>query len=108
MSETIASIAIDDPVESHERQAIEVTITMKDGTRRWCFFVTPEGIPNYGDFLDSDHSVRIHFGASHMIVVSRISEDIVLKTLYHIDKVGEIERSTLEIKDTEQVDAQNP
>ena len=99
MGETIASITIEDPVGAHAQQAIEITVTLSDGTRRWCFFVTPEGIPNYGDFLDDDHSVRLHFGAAHMIVVSKISEDIIRKTLFHIQSVGELERSTLQIED---------
>lgn len=102
MSETIASINIEDPIEVHDQRAIEVTVTLVDGSRRWCFFVTPEGIPNYGDYLDSDKDVRIHFGAAHMIVISRISEEIIRKTLAHIDNVGELERSTVPIQDTEQ------
>ncbi|MEM7397079.1 MAG: hypothetical protein AAF492_32540, partial [Verrucomicrobiota bacterium] len=61
-------------------------------------------IPNYGDFLDSDHSVRIHFGAAHMIVISRISDDIIRKTLFHIQEIGELKRSTLEVKDADEVD----
>lgn len=107
MSETIANIEIEDSIESHHQRAIEVTITLRDGSRRWCFFVTPEGIPNYGDYLDSDKDVRIHFGAAHMIVVSRISDEIVRKTLAHIDDLGELERSTLAIQETEQVSGGN-
>ena len=107
MGETIANIEIEDPVDAHDQRAIEVSVIMTDGTRRWCFFVTPQGIPNYGDFLDSDHSVRIHFGATHMIVISKISEEIIRETLLHIQKVGELERSTLEIRNTEQADGGN-
>lgn len=102
MSETITSINIEDSIEMHDQRAIEVTVTLLDGSRRWCFFVTPEGIPNYGDYLDSDKDVRIHFGASHMIVISRISEEIIRKTLAHIDNVGELEMSTAVVQNTEQ------
>ncbi len=97
MNETIAIIEIEDPIEVHDQRAIEVTVTLQDGSRRWCFFVTPEGIPNYGDHPDGDKDVRIHFGAAHMIVTSKISEEIIRKTLGHIDKAGELVNSTLEI-----------
>ena len=102
MSETITSISIDDPLDTHDQQAIVVTITLQNGSRRWCFFVTPEGVPNFGDYLDSDKSVRIHFGAAHMIVISKISEEIIRGVLAHIDRIGELERSTLIMEDTEQ------
>ncbi len=95
MSTNISSIKIKNEIEAHNQHAIEVDVIMQDGSQRWCFFVTPEGIPNFGDFIDSDKDVRIHFGAAHMIVISKISEELIKKTIGHIENIGELERSTL-------------
>src|SRR4051794_20647856 len=38
---TMESFKITDPIGDPQLHWIEVTITFKDGTRRWCFFTTP-------------------------------------------------------------------
>jgi len=68
----IRSIKIEDPIELHKTGAIEVTVFTSTGERRWCFFFTPEGMSSCGNFIEGT-SVRFHYGASHMILVSEIS-----------------------------------
>ncbi len=89
----ISYIEIDDPI-NQTNHAIEVTITLKDGTKRWCFFMTPDISRNCGDFV-KDTNVRIHKGVNHMLMVSEVSRDIIYKVLNNIDEEGDIEGSTL-------------
>lgn len=89
----ILSIEIEDPIEHHKTGAIFVTVVMSTGEKRWCFFFTPEGMSSCGDFIEGT-SVRFHYGASHMILVSEISQAIIESELKNIEKLGEIELCT--------------
>jgi hypothetical protein len=90
----IESIEIEDPIEFHVKGAIEVSVLMASGEKRWCFFFTPEGMSACGDWIEGT-KVRFHFGASHMILVSEISELIIKSALMDIDKQGKIELCTI-------------
>ena len=90
----IEFIKIEDPVEDHVKGAIEVIITTKAGEKRWCFFFTPEGMSACGDWI-SGTGVRFHYGASHMILVSEISESIIESALRDIENRGELEQCTM-------------
>jgi len=90
----IKSIEIEDPIERHKRGAIEVAITTTSGEKRWCFFFTPEGMAACGDWIEGT-KVRFHYGCSHMILVSEISESIIESALRDIDKQGEIKLCTI-------------
>jgi len=92
----ISHIEIYDSTEQTIR-AVEVNITLTDGSKRWCFFHSPETINNCGDLL-SGTTVRIHYGAKHMFVVSMLTEDVIRQTLIQIDKAGEIVECTMPIE----------
>ena len=89
----IESIEIKDPLKMAARAAIEVDIKTTNGENRWCFFFTPEGIAACGDFIEGT-DVRIHHGASHMIVVSEISEKIIEAALKDIENRGVLRECT--------------
>ena len=89
----IASIEIVDPIELSKTAAIEVLVTLQNGERRWCFFFTPEGAGACGNWIEGT-KVRFHYGASHMIIVSEISEAIVRGALKDIEKQGLINECT--------------
>ena len=86
----IESIEIEDPIELHKTAAIEVTIVTSCGEKRWCFFFTPEGMAACGDYIEGT-KVRFHYGASHMILVSEISLEIIEAALRNIEKQGKVE-----------------
>lgn len=90
----IESIVIEDPIESHRTGAIEVSVITNAGDKRWCFFFTPEGMATCGDWIDGT-KVRFHYGASHMILVSEISDSIIKAALRDIDKQGMLEKCTI-------------
>lgn len=88
---------LDDDLEAQDTRAIEVTLHLPDGTRRWCCFMTPAALAACGDQLDGT-DIRIHYGSPHMIVVAgRLTEDTIARTLQQIDRAGEIERCSLPV-----------
>ena len=48
----ISKIEIEDDLAGQDRGAIEVTLTLSDGGRRWCFFMTPAALETCGDWID--------------------------------------------------------
>ena len=96
LQEMIKRISIEDPIESHSRMAIEVVIELDDDSKRCCYFFTPAGLSNCGDFVEGTQ-VRLHYGAPHMFVVSEISTEIIEAALVQIEKRGELEQCTLPI-----------
>lgn len=88
---------LDDDLEAQDTRAIEVTLHLPDGTRRWCYFMTPAALAACGDPLDGT-DIRIHYGSPHMIVVAgQLTEDTIARTLQQIDRAGEIERCSLPV-----------
>jgi hypothetical protein len=111
----LASFTIDDPIVTASDDCVEVTITLDDGRRRWCFFITPEylarGLGGYhptpkphdhtgfsittfsrvGEKLTAENGTS--FGmitAPHMIVVTELSEAVIAETLRYLDSIGEL------------------
>lgn len=91
---SIASFTIDDDVGRADAGSIEVTITLSDGTKRWCFFVTPEALAAVGDWLPGRTDVRVHLGVSHMIVVSTIGHSVIETTLRMLEEQGTLHEHT--------------
>ena len=86
---------IDDDLADAARGAIEVIVTMDDGTSRWCYFMTPTALAAAGDWVPGTQ-VRFHYGAPHMIVVSEINVEIVDRVLRHLDETGDLISCTRE------------
>jgi hypothetical protein len=86
-----------DNLATQDTGAIEVELHMRDGSRRWCFFMTPAALAACGDWIDGTQ-VRIHFGAPHMIVVAgRLTEDLIEQALEHLARAGDLEKCSLPI-----------
>jgi hypothetical protein len=91
------SFKIDDPVDDPDLHAIEVTITLKDGTRRWCFFITPSSLSSLLARADMHTRSGKPIGilhAHHMIVLSEITEETIERALQYLDARGELEEAT--------------
>ncbi len=87
-----------DDLATQDTGAIEVELHMRDGTRRWCFFMTPASLTACGDWIDGTQ-IRIYYGAPHMIVVAeRLTQDTIERALQHIARAGEIEKCSLLIE----------
>jgi hypothetical protein len=86
--------SIDDDLSGADSGAVEVTVTMSDGSRRWLFFMTPAGLAACGDQLPGTQ-VRLHLGEWHMIVVSELSRDIIERVLHYLDEAGALEMRTI-------------
>ena len=92
----LASFVIVDELSQGHRGAVEVDLTMADGEKRWCFFMTPEALQSCGDWVPGT-TVRWHLGVPHMIVVSELTEGIVRSVLEDLDTRGQLIEHSSEI-----------
>lgn len=92
----LESFQINDDIERSNSLAIEVTVNLADGRQRWCYFMTPKALEASGDWVPGT-SVRFHYGAPHMIVVSEIDASIIEKVLHRLVEQGELEACTLAV-----------
>jgi hypothetical protein len=90
----IRSYTIDNDLAGAGERAIEVTVTLTDERRRWCFFTTPRALASCGDWVPGTQ-VRLHLGEPHMIIVGELSVAIIEQVLREIERTGELERRTL-------------
>ena len=90
----LRSYRIDDDLANADTGAIEVTVTLADERRRWCFFMTPAALAAVGDWVEGT-KVHLHLGELHMIVVSEISVEIIERVLRQLEAEGDLERRTL-------------
>ena len=86
---SLKDFCIEDDLAEAETGAIEVVVTMSDGTLRWCYFMTPAALASTGDLVPGTQ-VTLHYDAPYMIVVSEISADIIARVLKHLDQIGEL------------------
>lgn len=93
----LRSYRIDDDLSAADAGAVEVSITLADERRRWCAFMTPAALAACGDFVNGTR-VRVHFGESHMIVVTDLTADVIERVLRQLDADGELERRTLPLE----------
>lgn len=93
----LRSFEIDDDVADADSGAIEVSVLLIDGRRRWCYFMTPAALSAVGDWVPGTR-IRFHYGAPHMIVVSDVDTSIIEKVLQHLDEEGELEACTMAVE----------
>jgi hypothetical protein len=86
---SIASYRIVDSVDHPAQGAVEVDLELTDGRKRWCYFFTPQRLSLVGDWV-AGTKVRIHLGASHMIVVSELSADIIERVLRELESTNRL------------------
>ena len=94
----LKSFAIEDDISIQCRAAVEVRLWFQDGTTRLCYFATPEGLANFGDWIDGT-TVRIHYDSPYMIVVSKLDEQTIESALRYIEARGELEKCSLILED---------
>jgi hypothetical protein len=93
---SLLDFRIEDDLAKADRGAIEVALTMGDGSSRWCYFMTPTALASAGDWVPGTR-VRFHCAAPHMIVVSEVSADVIGRVLRHLDQSGELLSSSREV-----------
>ena len=85
---TLKSFNIDDDLGIQDTGAIEVTLHLDTGERRWCYFMTPSALTNSGNSIEGTQ-IRFHFDAPHMIVVAGpLDASIIELALRDIDRQG--------------------
>ena len=95
----LVSFTIDDDLAAQEAGAVEVTLQLENGERRWCYFMTPAALAACGDFI-SGTNVRFHYGSSHMIVVAgHLDRSLIERVLRKIDASGELVQCSRSLED---------
>jgi hypothetical protein len=95
----LSSFTIDDDLAAQETGAIEVTLHLDAGERRWCYFITPGALAACGDFV-SGSNVRFHYGAPHMIVMAgHLDRVLIERALRDIDARGDLAKCSLRLED---------
>ena len=89
----VRSINIEHEIPSPLTYAVEVTIELDWGERRWCFFCTPESLDRFGDFLPNT-TIRIHAAAPHMIVLSIVTKQTITAAINELQRTGELQYAT--------------
>jgi hypothetical protein len=95
----LRSYTIEDDLARAHEAAVEVTVTLADERRRWCFFMTPAALAACGDVVEGTR-VRLHLGEPHMIVVSELTPDVIERVLRELEAAGELVRRTLPLDRT--------
>ena len=94
-------IHIENDLCLQDQGAIEVMVTLSDGKRRWCYFMTPSAFSACGDWIDGTE-VCFHCGAPYMIVVAdTLTEELIANALRSIELRGELLDCTMPIDDGE-------
>ena len=95
----VRSINIEHEIPSPLTYAVEVTIELESGERRWCFFCTPESLDRFGDFLPNS-TIRIHACAAHMIVLSSVTQETITAAIEELQRTGELLNATRPVDGT--------
>ena len=86
----LKSFEIEDPLDAQDAGAIEVSVTLTTGERRWCYFMTPAALASCGDWIDGTRT-RFHRGAAHLIVVAApLDPEIIEGALCTLDRQGDL------------------
>lgn len=94
----LLSFTIEDDLAAQETGAIEVTLHLDTGERRWCYFMTPSALEACGDWIPGT-TVGFHYGSPHMIVVAgHLDRTLIEKVLRHIDSSGELRQCSRSIE----------
>ena len=95
----LKSFTIDDDLAAQDNGAIEVTLSLADGNRRWCFFMTPAALSRCGDWVEGTQ-VRFHYDAPHMIVVSAtLDHALIERVLQDLDRQGLLVKCSLALEE---------
>jgi hypothetical protein len=82
------------------QDAVDVSFSLDDGTRRWCFFVTPAQL---AVLLGQPYAMP-GIQATQMIVVRSLAPHVIEAMLRHLDEQGELISASLPITSDEDVE----
>ena len=89
-----------DPIIS-QAEDVEITITLADGSQRWCGFATPAWVAErvavgafYGLTMADGRRIGILPPLGNQIIVGELSEEIILGTLRLLQRHNQLDRYT--------------
>jgi hypothetical protein len=86
----IVGIDVRDSIEDPLADWIEVEIDLSVGPRRWCYFTTPESIARLTGEVALGPERLVCHNTSNLIVVTRITHDVIEAALKYIESQGDI------------------
>jgi hypothetical protein len=99
----LTKIEIENDLAGQNLRAIEVTVHLADGTRRWCFFMTPSALCACGDWINGT-TIRFHYSPHMIIVAGELSREIIEEVLRDIDSRGDLQAATQQCLDLPETD----
>jgi hypothetical protein len=99
----LTKIEIEDDLAAQNLGAIEVTVHLADGTRRWCFFMTSSALCACGDWINGT-TIRFHYAPHMIIVAGELSREIIEEALREIDRRGDLQAATRPLLDLPETD----
>jgi len=97
----MVSFTIDDPIE--DDYFVEVTVTLSTGEQRYCVFVTPYTLANYGgQTIIAGRQIRLHYGNANLIIVSELDAELIEAILRVIDSQNELMECTTQMRCAEE------
>ncbi len=95
----VTKVVIQAGLEEPLTVPIDVVIELSEGQARWCFFATPDILATLSQIRLGGGTINM-YGAPHLIVVSTMSEEIIVQALESINKLGELMECTLPVNQT--------
>lgn len=88
---TLVDTWSEDEIDAPEgaTHGVEVVFEFSDGQRRWCWFTTPGQLAELEQERFGDERL-VMFGVPHMIVVSAITQDVIDRTIAHLEQQGRL------------------
>lgn len=73
----------------------DITITLNDGTQRWCIMATPEHLATSGETHPINETIRWHEPCAHLFIVNHITTEVVEHILQQTLRQGRLIDSTV-------------
>jgi hypothetical protein len=83
----------DYPIVNEFQDETDVSFTLDDGTRRWCWFITPAHLAARLNQPYAEPGIQ----SAHMIVVRSLAPEVVGAMLRHLDEQGELIAASLPV-----------
>jgi len=90
---TLESYTIDDPLEEGDDALVDVTVTLSNGEKRFCIMATPVALSKCGNWVEGT-KVPFHYGNGFLIVVRKLSVDLIDRVLRYLDSQDELVECT--------------
>jgi hypothetical protein len=94
---TLDSFEVDDNLDQADNMPLEVTVTLSNGQRRWCFFAAPAALHQTGNLIGGTE-IPFHFCNQNLIIAGELTSELIGRMLSEIDSQGKLASCTVPIE----------